>query len=151
MGRVVLEAAERYAFRRVVGVELVPEFARAAEALLRRNAARLRASGWEIVVADAAGYRVPDDVTVVYLYDPFTGGLFDAVVDELGRSLARRPRRLRILYLAPTESSRLERLPGLAVTTRGTTNPLRRGTLHVYQLAEVTPAARTAGGSPAAR
>ena len=137
MGRVVLEAAEHYPFKRVVGVEIVPHFADAAEALLRRNGPRLRASSWQILTADAAGYRVPDDVTVAYLYDPFAGTLFDSVLAQLRSSVERNPRRVTILYLTPSESARLSRVSGLVITRRGTTGLLTAGARYDYVVAEL--------------
>jgi SAM-dependent methyltransferase len=137
MGRLLLEAAECYPFKRVVGVELVPRFAEAAESLLRRNAGRLRASGWEVVTADVADYRVPDDVTVAYLYDPVVGEAFDSVLEQLRRSVERRPRRVRILYITPEEVERLARVPGAMVTRRGTTAVFTMGARYRYVEAEL--------------
>jgi SAM-dependent methyltransferase len=134
MGRVVLEAAEHYAFARVVGVELVPRFAEAAETLMRRNEHRLRATRWEIVNADVADYTVPDDVTVAYFHDPFTGPLFDSVVAQLRRSVERQPRRVRIVYLTPTE---LASTSGLAVVKRGATGFIQAGARYEYVVAEL--------------
>jgi SAM-dependent methyltransferase len=147
MGRVVLEAAEHYPFKRVVGVDIVPGFARAAEWLLRRNAHRLRASDWQIVTADVARYRIPDDVTVAYFYDPFAGELFDSVMAQLERSVARNPRRVTVLYLTPREASRLSRLDGLVVTRRGTTGLLSAGARYDYLVAELRPPAGAGAGS----
>jgi len=137
MGRLLLEAAERYPFKRVVGVELVPQFVNAAEALLRRNAGRLRASGWEVVNADVADYRVPDDVTVVYLYNPVVGEAFGSLLEQLLRSFERRPRRILILYITPRELERLAAVPGVAVTKRGTTAIITRGMRFRYVVAEL--------------
>ena len=120
-----------------MGVELVPRLADAADSLLRRNAGRLRASGWEIVNADAAHYRVPDDVTVTYLYNPFVGETFDSVLEQLRRSVERRPRNVRILYVTPTEVERLARVPGVVVTRRGTTAVITAGVRYEYVLAEL--------------
>jgi SAM-dependent methyltransferase len=137
MGRVVLEAAEHYPFRRVVGVEIVPELAAAAALLMRRNAGRLRAPEWEIVNEDVARYPIPDDVTVAYFYDPFGGELFDSVIEQLEMSLERNPRRLRIVYLTPAELARLLRVPGLVITRRGTTGIISAGARYEYVVAEV--------------
>src|SRR3954466_14494536 len=72
MGRILVLAA-RYPFKRVIGVELAPELA----AIARRNLAsarlRRRVGDTEVITADATTYVVPDDVTVVYLFNPFTG------------------------------------------------------------------------------
>ena len=91
-GRVLLEAAEHYPFRRVIGVESEPHLAEAARALLRRNERRLQSRAWEVVTVDAVAYEVPDEVTVAYLFDPFTGPVFDAVIAALERSVDQNPR-----------------------------------------------------------
>jgi SAM-dependent methyltransferase len=141
MGRIVLEAAERYPFKRVVGVEIVPRLAAAARSLLHRNADRLRSPSWEIVTADIAGYAIPDDVTVVYLYDPFVGALFDSVVRRLQQSVERHPRRLTILYLTPSEGTRLASMAGLVITRHGTTGLIHAGARYDYLVAELRPSA----------
>src|ERR1700740_2909975 len=67
-GRVVLQAA-RYRFRRVVGVELSAELNAIATANVQARKASLRCRDIEFVTADVAEYAIPDDVTVVYLYN----------------------------------------------------------------------------------
>jgi SAM-dependent methyltransferase len=106
-GRVVLLAACRYCFRRVVGVEISAPLHEIAERNIERNRRRLRCRNVELVNADVLDYRIPDDVTVVYLYHPFTGPIFERVVAELGRSVDRSPRDVRIIYLNPVEEERL--------------------------------------------
>ena len=56
---------------------------------------------------DVSTTASPDDVTVVYLYNPFRGPVFQHVVDELERSIDRNPREIRIIYLTPREEGRL--------------------------------------------
>lgn len=127
IGRIVLQAAERYPFETVLGVELVPQLADSARALLTRNQHRLRCRQWQIATADALDYPIPDDVTVAYFYDPFTGPVFDAVLSRLETSLERNPRRLRFLYLTPTEASRIVRSGRVTPVRRGTTGLLHPG------------------------
>jgi hypothetical protein len=50
------------------------------------------------VNADVLDYRIPDDVTVVYMFNPFRGAIFDAVIAELIASVDRRPRPLCLIY-----------------------------------------------------
>jgi len=109
MGAVLVEAAGRYAFRRVIGIDLVPDFTDVARQTIARARNRLRCQEIEIVTADVLDYEIPDDVTVVFLADPFRGQLFDAVIDKLVASVDRNPRRLRIVYSWPVEGGRLER------------------------------------------
>jgi SAM-dependent methyltransferase len=106
MGRTVLAAATTYSFRRVTGVEISPELHKIALENVDRNHARLR-SPVELVNADVLDYSIPDDVTVVYLYNPFLGDIFQHVLDALEASVDRNPRELRIVYLAPHEEQRL--------------------------------------------
>jgi SAM-dependent methyltransferase len=116
MGRVLLEAGMNYPFARVEGVELVPSLADTARAVLRRNESLLQCGAWDVVTSDVLNYSVPDDVTVGYLYDPFTGSVFDAAMARLEASVERHPRRLRVVYVTPQESERLARS---AVEARG--------------------------------
>jgi hypothetical protein len=63
----------------------------------------MRCRDVELVVADAREHQVPDDVSVVYFGNPFSGAIFAAVVERLVRSVERKPRRLRVVYFNPVE------------------------------------------------
>lgn len=102
-GRMVLEAALLYRFARVVGVELSPDLAAVARENVERNRRRLRTPQVEIVVSDVLAYPVPDDVTIAFFANPFTGPIFSHVVSGLLASVDRSPRRLRIVYSVPIE------------------------------------------------
>jgi SAM-dependent methyltransferase len=101
LGWVVLEAGVRYPFRRVIGVDVVPAFTEVARQTIAVNRPRLRCGEVELVTADATGYEVPDDVTVVYPFHPVYGEAFDAVVSNLIASVDRTPRRLRVIRGPP--------------------------------------------------
>ena len=96
-GRVLAVAATR-PFKRVIGVEMSAELC----ALSRQNldfARGRRCGAVEIVHADATAYRVPTDVNVIYMYNPFTGHVLDTVTQQIRASLVEAPRKLRILYV----------------------------------------------------
>jgi hypothetical protein len=57
--------------------------------------------------SDAQEFDVPDDVTVVYLFNPFMGDAFARSVERIRESLARKPRPLRIIYFYPIMHDRL--------------------------------------------
>jgi SAM-dependent methyltransferase len=101
-GRVVLQAAER-PFKRVVGVELSSELHASATANLDAVRARLRCQDVELIEADITDYRVPDDVTIVYAYNPVRGDLFEAAMNALIASYDRNPRSMHLLYRYPRE------------------------------------------------
>lgn len=102
MGRVVLQATD-YRPKRVIGVELSDDLSRIAQANLERNRDRLKMRDVELVTADALTYEIPDDVTIVFFNNPFTGAVFAEVMGKLTASLDRRPRRMRIAYRNPLE------------------------------------------------
>ena len=99
-GRVLHQAARR-PFRRVVGVEISPVLAAAARAGLAARRRQHRCRDVEVVVADAAEFPVPDDMTIAYLFDPFAHGTLDAVLEGIVESIDRRPRRVRLIYVNP--------------------------------------------------
>lgn len=96
-GRILVVAAERYRFQRVIGVEHDPELAGIARAnLKRRHLDRV-----EVLEADARALDVPDAATVVYLYHPFGEASTRAFASRLAGSMARRPRRVRLILSGP--------------------------------------------------
>ena len=99
-GRAICVAAQ-YPFSRVIGIEIDERLCVLAE----RNARRLRryAVRPEIVCADAAKYRVPDDITVVLLSNPFGGDVLKTALTRVLASFDRAPRRLQLAYYNPRE------------------------------------------------
>jgi SAM-dependent methyltransferase len=104
-GRVVLQAA-RWPFRRVIGVEISPDLADIAREGLAARRHQQRCRNVEIVVADITQYRVPDDLTIGYLYHPFRGETFDAFLGAVVESMDRCPRRVRLIYVWPLDGAR---------------------------------------------
>jgi SAM-dependent methyltransferase len=99
-GRAVLLAALS-GFRRAIGVEFSHELAAAARANVDRVARRRRAAPIEILCEDAAGYRLPDEKLVCYLYNPFDASVLAKVVANIGDSLRACPRDLVLMYRNP--------------------------------------------------
>ena len=115
MGRMVYEAAARYPFKRVIGLELSEELSEIARANLERNSSRLRCPNVEIVTGDALEYDPPSDVTVALFCNPFTGTILEAAVHKL-LDAASGP--LRIIYFNPTQHDLLMATGRLTVKKR---------------------------------
>jgi hypothetical protein len=116
-GRVVLFGATRYSCRRVIGVEQDDRL----DTLARRNVrtARFRPrSPIELVHGDALEFDVPDDVTVVFFFNPFEGEALDQLACELGTSVDRRPRRLLFFYGNPRSEEALTEHPRFVLRDR---------------------------------
>jgi SAM-dependent methyltransferase len=103
-GRVVHQAAMR-PFRRVIGVEISPALAEIARAAVAARRHQHRCHDVEIVVADAAEFRVPDDLTIGYFFHPFSGNTLVGVMRGIVDSLDRNPRRVRLIYAVPHAGS----------------------------------------------
>jgi hypothetical protein len=101
MGRIVYVAARHYPFARVVGVEISQRFNDVALANLEHARPRLRCQDVQIVTVDATEFVVPDDMTYAYMFNPFGGEIFEAVLGNIVASLDRRPRRLTLCYAHP--------------------------------------------------
>jgi SAM-dependent methyltransferase len=99
-GRVVHQAARR-PLKKVIGVEIIPEVAGFARSLVAANRRKYRCRSVEITTCDAARFRVPDDLTIAYLADPFRGETLEAVLRNLIESIDRRPRRVSLIYHRP--------------------------------------------------
>ncbi|WP_308169572.1 class I SAM-dependent methyltransferase [Acrocarpospora catenulata] len=120
--RMVLEAASRYPFRRAIGVELSSELTEVARQNLRSTRLRIRAGEVELVQSDVLDYRIPDDVTVVFLNNPFRGEVFATAMRNLIASVDRNPRPVTLVYFNPVEEPFLlstGRIRHLRTVTRG--------------------------------
>lgn len=106
-GRIVLAAARRYRFARVVGVELSDELSATARVLVDRERRRLRSGDVRIETTDATEFEVPDAVTHAYMFNPFLGQTFERVCANIVASLDRAPRLLRLIYVQPEEHDAL--------------------------------------------
>lgn len=99
-GRVVFLAAT-HPVKRVIGVEL----SAALHEIARQNLSRVRkwlaCKDIEFACSDATTFEIPDDVTIVYFFNPFVGPPFMKVIDNIGESLRRRPRKVHIFYTNP--------------------------------------------------
>jgi SAM-dependent methyltransferase len=99
-GRVLLAAA-RFPFGRIIGVELNEPDNEIARANARIAAPRLRCPQIEVITADATVWPLPDDVTHIYMFNPFWGETFRLMLERVLDSLDRRPRLLTIVYRYP--------------------------------------------------
>jgi SAM-dependent methyltransferase len=100
-GRALLLAAE-YRFRRVVGVELMPELNKVAEENIRRFPTEKRACG-EIraICGDATEFSFPNEPLVVFLFNPLPETGLRKLIENLEDSLRESPRTGYVIYANP--------------------------------------------------
>lgn len=107
-GRVVMLAAE-YGFRKVIGLEFSGELCRTAEDNLRKFLRkRPTESHVEIIETDVTQYRLSDEETVFFLFDPFHAPILKQVLQNIRESIEREPRDVWLIYHAPREQQVIE-------------------------------------------
>ena len=106
-GRTLLMASE-YPFRKILGVEILPELNRAArENISAYKSETQRCSDIQTVCADARDFEVPDEPLVLYLFNPLPEVSLREVIGRLEKSLRRAPRPVWIVYHNPLLESTL--------------------------------------------
>ena len=100
-GRVLMMASD-YPFRRILGLELLPELSRVAQENLRnyRNEAQ-KCFAVESRCGDARDFLFPSEPTVLYLFNPLPEPGLRQVIANLARSLTQSPRPVYVLYHNP--------------------------------------------------
>jgi SAM-dependent methyltransferase len=112
-GRVLLMAAD-YPFRRIVGIELLPDLHRVAqENLSRYKSDSQRCFTLESICSDARNFAFPHEPTVLYLFNPLPEEGLVQVIANLDRSLREQPRPLYVLYHNPLLDHVLAKCGGL--------------------------------------
>jgi SAM-dependent methyltransferase len=99
-GRALLLASE-FPFRRIIGVELLPEL----HAIAQQNAGRYQGAAQESRIelwcGDAREFQFPPEPSVVFLFDPFPEHILEQVLTNLERSVRQQPRHLVLVYQNP--------------------------------------------------
>jgi SAM-dependent methyltransferase len=113
-GRTLLMASD-YPFRRILGVELLPELNRIAEENVRvYRSESQRCSAVEAQCADARKFVFPPDPIVVYLFNPLFESGLEQVMSNLARALRETPREAFVLYHNPLLAHVIEHEQGWA-------------------------------------
>ena len=100
-GRMVYLAVRDYPFKRVIGVEINEKLNQIARQNILKRLANLRCRQVELVTSNVLQFEIPDDITVIYLFNPFGGNVFTSLLDQIQLSLERRPRQIRLIYRNP--------------------------------------------------
>lgn len=104
MGRAVIMAA-KYPFRKIYGVEIAPQLSEIARQNVRSALPRLKCRDIELVTANAREFVIPDEVTVIYFFNPFGSEVLADVLQNIRASLRRQPRALRLVCKIPERSA----------------------------------------------
>jgi len=97
-GRTLLMASD-YAFRRIIGIELLDELNQVAQRNIQQyGSARQRCFNIESFMADARGFEFPREPLVLYLFNPFPKYVLCSVLRNLQLSFESSSRDLYVIY-----------------------------------------------------
>jgi SAM-dependent methyltransferase len=100
-GRTLLMASE-YPFRKIVGVELLPELHQVAlENLASYSSEAQKCKTFEAICGDATDFPFPVEPLVLYLFNPLPESGLKRVITRLDQSLSDHPRTVYVLYHNP--------------------------------------------------
>ncbi|MEM7068656.1 MAG: class I SAM-dependent methyltransferase [Pseudomonadota bacterium] len=99
-GRAIVLAAV-HPFRKVIGVELSESLCEVARDNIKKSRPKLKCRNVEIVCCDATQYDIPDDVSVIFIWNSFTGSILQKVHQNIQNSIVDNPRKLTILNGVP--------------------------------------------------
>jgi SAM-dependent methyltransferase len=112
-GRTLLMASE-YPFKQIVGVEVIAELHRAAQENIQAyKSLTQRCPEIQAVCADARNFELPEEPLVLYLFNPLPEAALRQLIDRFGKSLARSPRTIWIVYHHPMHEPALAASPSL--------------------------------------
>lgn len=113
-GRALL-LASRFPFRRIVGVEFIPQLHEVAvENIAKFSAPWRTCQNVESVHGDATEFVYPSGPMVIYLYNPFLAPVLKKCLKHLAAALAKEPRELYLVYANPSfERLVAKYLPGM--------------------------------------
>ena len=118
-GRTLLMASE-YPFRKIVGVELIPELHRIAMANLERfQSPAQRCFAVESLCEDARAFHFPPEPMVLYLFNPLPEEGLSSALYNLEASLREHPREVFVLYHNPVLRKVLDATPCLREAASG--------------------------------
>lgn len=100
LGRAMAVAA-LHPYAAVRGFDLSADLIAQARENLQRATPRLRCRDWRLDIGNAMSWPIADDVTTVFLYNPFRGEVMDRFMASLHASLRRRPRDVTLAFVNP--------------------------------------------------
>lgn len=99
-GRAMCVAAN-YGFYQIYGIDFSRDFCNAAETNLSLVKQKIPSLDFLVTEADAAITNIPDDVDLIFLFNPFDEVIMKKVIANIKVSMSKNPRDLNIIYANP--------------------------------------------------
>jgi SAM-dependent methyltransferase len=112
-GRALLMASD-YPFRKIIGVELLPELEAIAQQNVRKYSSdRQQCRNFEVHCGDARLFQLPPEPLVIFLFDPFAEDILRRVIEGIAQSVREAPRKVYVAYQNPVSEGVLKEFPSV--------------------------------------
>ena len=107
-GRILL-LAHHYGFNAVKGIELSQQLHDISKKNIQSFTSKTKSKpNIALFNIDATTYKFNKKDSIIFMYNPFNGIIFEMVIQNLKQSLLDHPRKMTIIYMNPTETAILE-------------------------------------------
>jgi len=96
-----LFCAEYNGFNKLVGVELDKELVAEAKENLRSYSKKRPESSFDLVCINALDYKIPNEASVFYFFNPFSESILKKVTEAILESYKTNKRKILVIYLNP--------------------------------------------------
>lgn len=95
--------AGRLPYREVIGIEIDKSLAENADQNITTAQPRFRASCVKNIVGSVLEWPIPNEASVIFIFNPFTGKTFHDALTQVFESYDREPRNIHVVYGYPWE------------------------------------------------
>ena len=106
-GRVMI-AAGRFPFKKIIGVDVSEKLNKICKINIQKMKHRLECKKFENITSYASDYRIPDEATFIYFFNPFGLEVMKDVFHSISKSLSVTPRKVKIIWYNPKYDRELE-------------------------------------------
>lgn len=96
-----MAVASYYGFKKIQGIDISKEFIEEAKINLATIHQKFPEANFELLLQEAFYYRIPQDISVIFLFNPFDEVIMSGVVENILISQEKNPRTIWVIYINP--------------------------------------------------
>jgi hypothetical protein len=96
-----MAVAAYYGFKKITGIDISKKFCDETKKNLAPVGQLFPDVSFKVLLQDAFYYEIPQDVSVIFIFNPFDEVIMSGVVKNILESQAKNPRSIRVIYINP--------------------------------------------------
>jgi SAM-dependent methyltransferase len=129
-GRAMIAAAF-FPFKKIIGIDISKRLIEYAKKNDQRRRKFSETRTFCLFAANICDWAIPDDVNVIFMYNPFAGEVMKSFLARVRESFERRPRVIKLIYVNPKCDAEL--MASGWLEKKRTTTPSLVGRVNFYQ------------------